>query len=58
MADMVSFALQDSLSTLARRESWGLMSARVDATAAPLSPRPCREVQPEMPPNRQAGWLP
>ena len=34
------------------------MSVRVNATATPLSPKPCREVQPEMLPNKKAGRLP
>ena len=55
--DRETFALRDRLSALTRWEYWALIYARVDATAAPLSPKPCREVQTDMPPNGQAGCL-
>ena len=54
ITDRVTFALQARLYALTRRESWAPMSSRVDATAAPLSPMHCREVQPDIPTNGQA----
>ena len=44
ITNRATFAPRDRLSALAKRGSWALMYVGVDVTAAPLPPKPWRDI--------------